>query len=222
MKKALFAVLMCAALFPQTALFAQTKAAPKAAGAGQAPADFRVKMVTTKGTLLIDVHRDWAPHGADRFYQLVRSGFFTNVAFYRVVAGFMAQFGINPSPDVNKKWDAQKLADDKPAGHSNARGTLTFANTGEPNSRGTQLFISYRDNAYLDKQAAPFLPIGEVVEGMDVADMFFSGYGDTSGKGSEIEASGQPYIDRYFPKLDKITSATIVPIPKPDAKDDKK
>jgi peptidyl-prolyl cis-trans isomerase A (cyclophilin A) len=214
MKQALVAVLMCATVF------AQQKGAARSAGV--APAEYRVKMTTTKGVVVIDVHKDWAPKGADRFYSLVRAGFFNNSAFFRVMAGFMAQFGIAIKPEVNKEWEARKLTDDKPTGHSNTRGTLVFANAGAPNTRGTQMFINYKDNKFLDTQPAPFLPIGEVVEGMDVMDMLYSGYGDTSNKEDQIEGGGQAYLDRYMPKVDKIVTAVIVPLPKPESKAEKK
>ncbi len=201
---------------------AQDKAPAKSA-ATQAPALYRVKMATTKGTVVIEVHRDWAPRGADRFYALVRSGFFTGASFFRVVPNFMAQFGIAIKPEVNKEWESRTLQDDKPSGHSNKRGTLSFASTGQPNSRGTQMFINYKDNTFLDTQQVPFLPIGEVVEGMEVADQFYSGYGDTANKENEIEGGGKAYLDRYMPKIDLIQTATIVPVAKPEAKgDDKK
>jgi len=202
--------------------FSQTKSgAPKAATAssGQAPAVYRVKMATTKGDVIIEITRAWAPRGADRFYALVRSGFFTGAPFFRVMSGFMAQFGIAASVEVNKKWEAQRLMDDNGPHQSNKRGTVTFATTGQPNSRGTQLFINYKDNTFLDPQG--FVPIGQVVEGMDIVDQFYSGYGDTSTKEGEIENGGKAYLDRYMPKLDKIVTATIVPValaaPKPAA-----
>ncbi len=216
MKNALLAVLMCGALL------AQTKGPAKSSGSGVAPANYRVKMVTTKGTVLIDVHKDWAPRGADRFYALVRGGFFNGASFFRVIQGFMAQFGIAIKPEENKTWEARKLLDDRPSGHSNKRGTLVFANAGGPNTRGTQMFINYKDNTFLDTQAAPFLPIGEVVEGMEIVDQFYSGYGDTANKENEIEGGGKAYLDRYMPKVDYITTATIVPMPKPEAKSDDK
>lgn len=204
---------MCGMLFAQTKSTA--KKAPSTAAA--TPAVFRVKMTTSKGVVVIEVTRDWAPRGAERFYSLVRSGFFTGAPFFRVVPGFMAQFGISPKPDVNRTWEARQLLDDKATGHSNTRGMLTFATTGQPNSRGTQLFINYKDNAFLDSQG--FLPIGQVVEGMEIMDQLYSGYGDTASKEGDIENGGQPYLDRYMPKLDKIISATIEPAaPAPAAK----
>ncbi len=202
-------MLMCGMVFAQTKAGATKSAAPKSAAT--VPAVYRVKMTTTKGVVVIEVNRAWAPRGAERFYSLVRSGFFTNAPFFRVMSGFMAQFGIAASPDVNKKWEAQRLMDDNGPHQSNKRGMLTFATTGQPNSRGTQLFINYKDNTFLDPQG--FVPIGQVVEGMDIVDQFYSGYGDTSTKEGEIENGGQAYIDRNMPKLDKILTATIVPVP---------
>ena len=191
--------------------FAQTKSAPKKAAPATTvvPAEFRVKLATTKGDIVIDIHKDWAPRGAERLYSLVRGGFFTGAPFFRVIPGFMAQFGISMKADQNKMWESRTLADDKSNGQSNKRGMLTFATTGRPNSRGTQLFINYKDNSFLDAQG--FVPIGEVVEGMDIAEQLYSGYGDTANKEGEIESGGQAYIDRYMPKIDKIVSATILP-----------
>lgn len=193
--------------------FAQTKtgAARKGTAASRVPDVYAIKMTTTKGPVVIVIHKDWAPRGAERFYSLVRSGFFTGAPFFRVVPGFMAQFGISPRPAVNKEWESRKLFDDRPTGHSNTRGMVTFATTGQPNSRGTQLFINYKDNSFLDSQG--FLPIGEVVEGMDLVDQFYSGYGDTANKEGDIENGGQAYLDRYMPKIDKIVTAAIVPVP---------
>lgn len=199
MKHLLAAVLISGAAFAQT----------KAPAAAQSPAVYRVKFATTKGTVMLEINRAWAPRGADRFYALVKSGFFTDAPFFRVVPNFMAQFGIAVKPEVNREWEAQKLLDDRSTGHSNKRGTVSFATTGQPNSRGTQLFINYKDNTFLDAQN--FLPIGEVVEGMELVDQFYSGYGDTANKEGQIEAGGKAYLDRYMPKLDRITSATIVP-----------
>jgi peptidyl-prolyl cis-trans isomerase A (cyclophilin A) len=220
MQKALLSVLISGAMLAPGA-FAQSKAG-KSSGAAHAPEVFRVKMNTTKGAVVIEVTRAWAPRGADRFYSLVRSGYFTDAPFFRVVAGFMAQFGIAAKPEVTKEWDSRTLPDDRPAGHSNTRGTISFANTGRPNSRGTQLFINYKDNSFLDTQSSPFLPIGQVVEGMDVVDQFYSGYGDTVNKEGDLEQGGKAYVDRYMPKLDRILTATIVAAPKPEAKGDEK
>jgi peptidyl-prolyl cis-trans isomerase A (cyclophilin A) len=220
MKTALLAVSMCAAAF------AQDKAAPKAAPAkpdlmnpsalnAKAPDTFKAKFTTSKGDFVVQVTRAWAPRGADRFYNLVRAGFFTDCAFFRVLREprpFMAQFGISPKPAVAAAWERARIMDD-PNKESNKRGRITFATAG-PNTRTTQLFINYGDNAFLDGQG--FSPFGEVIEGMEVVDKFYSGYGEgaPSGRGPEqgkLQSEGKAYTDRYFPQLDHIISATIVP-----------
>jgi len=199
------------------AAIAQTKSAPKAAPAKPnlldpstltrtAPATYKVKFVTTKGDVIIEVTRAWAPRGADRFYNLVRAGFFTDATFFRVLPGFMAQFGISARPDVARAWDSAKIQDD-PVKQSNKRGMITFATAG-PNTRTTQLFINFGDNTQLDAQG--FAPFGQVVEGMENVDKIFSGYGEQPDQG-RITAQGKAYLDRSFPKLDKIISASIVP-----------
>ncbi len=201
---------------PATSATARSRLLNPAALTAPAPAEFDVKFTTTEGVILFHITKAWAPHGADRFYNLVRSGFFTDVAFYRVHAGFMAQFGISPDPAVTRAWMQANIKDDKVT-QSNTRGMLTFASTGAPNTRGTQLFIGYKDNSYLDSMG--FAPIGQVVEGMDVVDKLYSGYGETAemngtGPSSEkLDAQGKPYLDRYFPKISRILSAKIVTAP---------
>jgi peptidyl-prolyl cis-trans isomerase A (cyclophilin A) len=201
------------------------KAAPKAAPAmdllkpstvkGSAPSVFRAKLTTTKGDVIIEVHKAWAPAGADRFYNLVRAGYFTDSAFFRVVSGFMAQFGISARPEVNKIWSNQNLIDDRPT-QSNKRGRVTFAATGAPNSRSTQMFINFKDNSFLDSMG--FAPFGEVVEGMENVDKFYNGYGEApSGQQDRINAEGKAFLDKTYPKVDRILSATIVPMPAPAA-----
>lgn len=217
MKNALTILLLGGLAFAQTKTGTKTGAVKKAATSSHAPAVYRVKLTTSKGDVVVEITRAWAPLGADRFYSLVRSGFFTGAPFFRVMPGFMAQFGISPAPATNKTWEARRLMDDPKPYQSNKRGTLTFATTGQPNSRGTQLFINYKDNTFLDSQG--FAPIGQVVEGMELADQFYSGYGDTSTKEGEIENGGQAYLDRYMSHIDKILRASIVPVtpaaPKP-------
>jgi peptidyl-prolyl cis-trans isomerase A (cyclophilin A) len=177
-----------------------------AAVKGKAPDSFKVKFTTTKGDIIIQVTRSWAPLGADRFYNLVRAGFFTDAAFFRVLAGFVAQFGISPRPDVARAWLNANITDD-PVTHGNLRGTIVFATAG-PNTRTTQFFINYRNNAQLDSSG--FAPFGEVIEGMDtVVDKIYSGYGETPDQGA-IQQLGKAYLDKNFPKLDRILSATIV------------
>src|SRR5580692_4240855 len=127
----------------------------------QAPAVYKAQFMTTKGDIVLEVHRDWAPIGADRFYNMVKNGFFTNAAFFRVVPGFMVQFGLSANPAVNKAWDNANIKDE-PVKQSNKRGMITFAKTSAPNSRSTQVYINFGDNAGLDPQG--FAPFGEVTE----------------------------------------------------------
>jgi len=176
----------------------------------QAPDSFRVRLATTKGAIVVAVKRMWAPHGVDRFYNLVRSGYYDGVRFFRVIPGFMAQFGLHGDTAVTAAWRERRIADD-PVRRSNQRGMLTFATAG-PGTRTTQLFINYRDNSRLDSDG--FAPFGEVVEGMDVVDKLYGGYGEgaPNGRGPDqmrIHIEGEKYLARQFPRLDKITKATV-------------
>ncbi len=176
----------------------------------QAPAVYKAKFVTSKGDFVIEVHRDWAPNGADRFYNLVKNGYFNDVRFFRVLDGFMAQFGINGEPSVSAVWTNANIKDD-PVKQSNVRGTFTFATAG-PNTRTTQVFINFGDNAGLDGQG--FSPFGKVVSGMDVVDSLYSGYGEgaPNGRGPNqgvVQSMGNSYLAKAFPKLDYIKTATI-------------
>lgn len=171
-----------------------------------APDTFKAQFVTTKGKFTVEVTRSLAPGGADRFYNLVRSGFFTDIAFFRVVPGFMCQFGIHGDPGVAAKWRDANITDDAVKG-SNTRGTITFATAG-PNTRTTQLFINFADNTGLDGQG--FAPFGKVIEGMDVVDKINSEYGETPDQG-RIQGEGNTYLKKEFPRLDYIKSATILP-----------
>jgi len=179
----------------------------------QAPPVYRVKFETTKGDVIIQVNRAWAPLGADRFYNLVKIGYLNDNAFFRVIPGFMVQFGINGNPEANRAWKQSEIADD-PVTQSNRRGYLTFATAG-PNSRTTQLFINFQDNSTsLDGQG--FAPIGQVVEGMSVVDSVYSGYGEGAPNGTGpdqrfIQAGGNKYLRKDFPNLDYIKTATIMP-----------
>jgi peptidyl-prolyl cis-trans isomerase A (cyclophilin A) len=206
-------------------------AAPKAAAAGapnllnpgtlraKAPEVYKVKLTTTKGDVIVQVNRAWAPLGADRFYNLVRGGFYKDAAFFRIVPRFVAQFGIPARPDVAAVWEKAKIVDDRVT-QSNKRGTLTFATAG-PNTRTTQIFINYSDNTSLDTQG--FAPFGTVIEGMDLVDKFFAGYGESPDQG-RIQMQGKAYLDKSFPNLDRIVTAVIMPAdapapaPAPDAK----
>lgn len=178
-----------------------------------APAQYRVKLETTKGPILIDVHRDWAPHGADRFYQLVRAGYYDDNRFFRVVRGRWAQFGINGDPNIAKLWRGRTIPDD-PRKHSNVRGTVTFA-FAEPNGRATQVYIALTDLSS-PQDAQGFAPFGEVVGGMDSADALDSEYGENSGSGiraghqQPLFDGGNTYLDREFPRLDRLYRALVI------------
>jgi peptidyl-prolyl cis-trans isomerase A (cyclophilin A) len=185
----------------------------KTAITAPAPDSFRVAVETSKGNFTIVARRDWAPRGVDRFYHLVRLGYFDDVRFFRVLPGFMAQFGISGDPRVNAAWEPLALEDD-PVKQSNRQGTVTFAQTSAPNSRGTQLFINTVDNPNLD--ASGFAPIGEVVEGMAVLDSLYADYGEGAPYGggpdqTRMTAEGNAYLAQSFPKLDFIRRARIVP-----------
>jgi peptidyl-prolyl cis-trans isomerase A (cyclophilin A) len=171
----------------------------------QAPAEYKVNLDTSRGPIVIQVHRDWAPLAADRFYNLVKNGFYDDVRFFRVVPNFMVQFGMHGNPAITKAWSGTTLKDE-PTKQTNKRGYITFARTGAPNSRGTQVFINYKDNGFLDKQG--FAPFGEVVQGLDVAEKINSMYGEKPEQG-QITAAGNAYLNKEFPKLDYIKTATI-------------
>ena len=191
-----------------TATVTPPPAAEPAAPAVTAPAEFRVRFETSKGPIVIQAHRDWSPNGVDRFHQLVESGYYDDVRFFRVVPNFVVQFGMHGDPATNSKWVSQPLRDD-PVKQSNRRGTVTFAKTEMPNSRTTQLFINLADNTMLDPQG--FAPFAEVVEGMSVIDRLYSGYADQpTGRQSEIAAEGNAFFAREFPRLDFIRTARVV------------
>ena len=170
----------------------------------QAPDVYKTKFDTSAGVFTVEVRREWAPLGADRFYNLVKHGFFDNARFFRVVPDFMVQFGINGTPSVAAIWRNQPLQDD-PVKQSNKRGYITFATAG-PNSRTTQVFINFKDNAGLDRQG--FAPFGQVVEGMKVVDMINDQYGERPQQ-ARIEFEGNAYLSKQFDKLDYVKKATI-------------
>jgi peptidyl-prolyl cis-trans isomerase A (cyclophilin A) len=172
----------------------------------KAPESFQVKFTTTKGDFVVEVTRAWAPLGADRFYNLVKHGFFTDAAFFRNVPGFIVQFGLSADPAVNKVWQSANIKDDL-GKQSNAPGTITFATAG-PNTRTTQLFINFGNNTFLDSQG--FSPFGKVTSGMDVVQKLYSGYGERPDQGA-ITSQGKAYLDKNFPDIDMIKSATLVP-----------
>ena len=171
-----------------------------------APDEYEVTFKTTAGDFVVKVTRAWAPLGADRFYNLVKHGFFNDAAFFRVLPGFVVQFGMSPNPTVNAAWEKATIKDD-PVIQSNHTGYLTYAKpSGPPNSRTTQIFISLGENGRLDSDG--FAPFALVTSGMDVVQKLFSGYGETPNQ-AEIAVEGKAYLDKNFPKLDRILSATV-------------
>jgi cyclophilin family peptidyl-prolyl cis-trans isomerase len=196
--------------------FRGQRASPSAAAAvvaeTPAPNVFRVRVETTAGDFVVEAHRAWAPNGVDRLHQLVLAGLFNDSRFFRVVPGFVAQFGIPGNPKIAQVWRTKTIADD-PVVQNNRRGFISYAMTG-PNTRSTQLYINMADNSRLDTQG--FVPIGQVVEGMEVVDKLYSGYGETSGGGmrggkqAKLFEEGNAWLDREFPKLDKLVKATLI------------
>jgi peptidyl-prolyl cis-trans isomerase A (cyclophilin A) len=180
-------------------------AAKQSAAQSSTPNSYRVVLDTSKGPVTIEVDRGLAPNGAQRFYELVKAKYFNGARFYRVVPGFVVQWGAAAEPALSKKWDV--TIPDDPVKASNTRGTVTFAATGQPNSRTTHLFINLADNSRLD--AMGFAPIGKVTSGMDAVDRIFSGYGEEPDQ-SSIAAHGNAYLERQFSRLDYIKSARIV------------
>jgi peptidyl-prolyl cis-trans isomerase A (cyclophilin A) len=177
-----------------------------------APATYKAKFDTSKGAFEVEVHRDWAPSGADRFYNLVKNGFFDNARFFRVISGFMVQFGIHGDPNVSAQWRQAHIPDD-PVKQSNSRGMVTFATAG-PNTRTTQVFINFADNAKLDGMG--FAPFGQVVSGMNVVDSLYNGYGEGAPRGmgpdqGRMQQEGNAYLMKDFGKLDYIKKAIIEP-----------
>jgi peptidyl-prolyl cis-trans isomerase A (cyclophilin A) len=171
----------------------------------QAPDTYKVSFDTSRGVFVVEVHRDWAPLAADRFYNLVKNGFYDEIRFFRVVPNFMVQFGMHGNPAITRAWSATSLKDE-PTKQTNKRGYITFARTSAPNSRGTQVFINYKDNGFLDKQG--FAPFGEVVQGMDIVEKISAMYGEKPDQ-SQITSTGNEYLNKEFPKLDYIKTATI-------------
>ena len=178
----------------------------RTAPVGPAPDSFRVAFETTRGRFVVQVWRAWAPKGADRFHDLVADGFFDGNAFFRVVPEFIAQFGANDDKALNEQWDAQPIRDD-PVTHPNVHGMLVFAAAG-PNSRSHQLFVNLADNKNLDRQG--FAPIGRVVDGQQVADAIYSGYGESPSY-HLLSTLGNSYLRRMFPRLDYIKTVKVIP-----------
>jgi peptidyl-prolyl cis-trans isomerase A (cyclophilin A) len=183
-------------------------------GQHTAPTVFRVKFETTAGNFIIEAHREWSPHGTDRFYDLVRTKYYDDSRFFRVVPGHWVQFGINGDPKIAQQQRPVTIPDDTLKQH-NTLGYVAFSNTG-PNTRSTQVYINLGDNTARNDIEAAFAPFGQVVEGMDVVEKLYGGYGEHSGGGmraghqDEMFAGGNAYLDREYPKLDKLIRATIV------------
>ncbi len=173
----------------------------------QAPPVFRARFETSQGPFVIEVHRAWAPFGADRFYNLVKNGFYNDTRFFRVLDGFMVQWGLNGDPAIQRPWQSANLRDE-PATQSNTRGFVSFTKESSPHSRYTMIFINYKDNSNLD--ADGFAPFGQVVTGMEVVDKLYSGYGRANVPDQRrIVREGNAYLTAEYPKLDVVKSATI-------------
>ena len=172
-----------------------------------APDLYRVRFDTTKGPFTVEVDRSWAPKGADRFYNLVKIGFFRDIALFRIVSGFVAQFGINGDPKISEKWRTANIKDEA-VKTSNRKGFITYAHGGK-DTRTTQFFINLADNVKLDQMGFP--PFGRVVEGMPVVESFYSDYGERAGRAQgEIQTQGNKYLESQFPKLDYVKKASLL------------
>lgn len=177
-----------------------------------APAVYKVKLETSKGDIVVEVHKEWAPRAADRFWELVAARYYDEARFYRVVRNFIAQFGIHRNAEQNRLWHELKIPDD-PVKQKNRKGTLSFAHNG-PNTRSTQVFINLKDNPILD--TANFAPFARVVEGMDVAEKLYFAYGEIAPRGggpdgAKAEAEGNAYLEPRYPRLDYIKTARVIP-----------
>src|SRR5262245_36870355 len=193
-----------------TSAIAQSPLSNPASLREQAPATYKVKFDSTKGPFVVEVTRAWAPRGADRFYNLVKNGFYDNTRFFRVISGFMVQFGINGDPAIMANWRTAQIPDDAVT-QSNTRGTITFATAG-PNTRTSQVFINFADNARLDQSG--FAPFGKVVSGMNVVDSLNAEYGEGAPRGrgpdqGRLQSEGNAYLTKEFPRMDYIKKATI-------------
>lgn len=205
---ALAALIGTALMFNARNVEAQSAQATRNSGSSNV---YQVKFETSQGDFVVEVHPDWAPLGAAQFKEIVEDGVFNEARFFRVIEGFMVQFGIAGDPQVSTKWRAKQIKDD-PNKQSNTRGMITFATAG-PNTRTSQVFINFGNNSFLDNQG--FSPFGKVIEGMDVVDALYSGYGEgaPSGRGPSqglVQSKGNEYLKKDFPQLDYIKKATLV------------
>jgi cyclophilin family peptidyl-prolyl cis-trans isomerase len=214
MRKTFLAAVCAASLLTITSCSSSSSEKSAGGGAeGKAPDVFKVHFETSRGAIIVEAHRDWAPHGADHFYNLVNAGYYDQVRFFRVIGGRWAQFGIHGDPRISKVWRAQSIPDDPPR-QSNVRGTIAYA-FAVPNGRTTQLFINLRDNS-ATHDPEPFVTIGRVVAGMDVADALYADYGESAGGGirankqQQLFDEGNSYLNREFPRLDFILRATVI------------
>lgn len=205
MPRVLTAAALAVAMMAPSAAAAQASLKNPASLSEVAPAIYKVRLDTSAGPVVIEVHRDWAPLGADRFYNLVKHGFYDGVRFFRVIPGFMAQGGMNGDPAIQTVWGRANYPDD-PVKRSNTRGFVTFAKTSAPNSRSTQIFINYGDNSSLDAQG--FAPFGQVLSGMEFVDKFYT-YGRDVPDQALITRDGLAYLQRDYPLLDFIKKATL-------------
>jgi cyclophilin family peptidyl-prolyl cis-trans isomerase len=211
MSRSILTLAVALAMWATPALAQSPNLANPAALTERAPATYKVRFDTTKGAFVVQVTRALAPNGADRFYNLVKNGFFDNVRFFRVISGFMVQFGINGDPQMSAKWREARIPDD-PVKASNTRGMITFATAG-PNTRTTQVFINFANNARLD--ASGFAPFGQVVSGMNVVDALNAEYGEgaPNGRGPDqgrLQREGNAYLAQAFPRMDFVKKASIV------------
>ena len=210
MRRPLITLALLFAAFATPAFSQSANLANPAALREQAPPVYKAKFDTSEGAFVIEVRREWAPNGADRFYNLVKNGFYDDVRFFRVITGFMVQFGINGDPKVSAPWRDAKLADD-PVKQSNKRGFITYAMAG-PNTRTSQVFINFGDNAALDGQG--FSPFGQVVSGMNIVDALNAEYGEGAPRGrgpdqGRLQMEGNDYLAKEFSRMDFIRKATI-------------
>jgi peptidyl-prolyl cis-trans isomerase A (cyclophilin A) len=207
MKRMLLAVLVAAAVAAGAAAASGPSLLRPASLRAKAPAVFRARFTTTKGPFVVTVHRKWAPRGADRFYNLVRARFYDGQRLFRVLPGFVVQWGISGTPKISKAWRNANLPDD-PVRHTNARGTIVFADAG-PNTRTTQVFVNLAANTNLD--ADGFAPFGAVTSGFSTLRHLYSGYGErASNDQAQITEQGEAFLRKHFPKLDRILKARVL------------